>query len=167
MDVELIHKPGRDNLVSDALSRREEFITPRILMLVEDELDDVEKKFLDDVREGMKQDEDAITNNRFFDARGSKKNPPGGRRIKNLRRKNDLHYFKQTRLYIPEVELKKCLLHEFHDTPLAGIREFEPRWRNSKRDTFGRVWAWTSKTTSRRVSSAKCRSTRHNPRSES
>ena len=43
MDVELIHKPGRDNLVPDALSRSEEFITPRILMLVEDELDDVEK----------------------------------------------------------------------------------------------------------------------------
>ena len=127
MDVELIHKPGRDNLVSDALSRREEFITPRILMLVEDELDDVEKKFLDDVREAMKQDEDAITNNRFFDARGSKKNPPGGRRIKNLRRKNDLHYFKQTRLYIPEVELKNACFMNSTTRRWRGIREFEPR----------------------------------------
>ena len=119
MDVELIHKPGRDNLVSDALSRREEFITPRILMLVEDELDDV--------REAMKQDEDAITNNRFFDARGSKKNPPGGRRIKNLRRKNDLHYFKQTRLYIPEVELKNACFMNSTTRRWRGIREFEPR----------------------------------------
>jgi hypothetical protein len=84
MDVELIHKPGRDNLVPDALSRREELITPCILMLVEDELDEVERDFLDDVREAMKQDEDAVTNNRFFDERGSKKNPPGGRRMKNL-----------------------------------------------------------------------------------
>ena len=30
MDVKLIHKPGRDNLVPDALSRREEFLTPRL-----------------------------------------------------------------------------------------------------------------------------------------
>lgn len=68
----------------------------------------------------MKQDEDAIMNNRFFDARGSKKNNPGCRRMKMLRRKNGLHYFKQTRLYLPEAELRKRLLHEFHDTPLAG-----------------------------------------------
>ena len=60
-------------------------------MLVEDELDEVEKDFFDDVREAMKQDEDAITNNRFFDERGSKNNPPGGRRMKNLRRNNGLH----------------------------------------------------------------------------
>ena len=78
MDVELIHKPGRHNLVSDALSRREELMTPRILMLVEDELDEVEKNFLDDVRKAMKQDEDAFTNNRFFDKRGSKKKSSQG-----------------------------------------------------------------------------------------
>ena len=77
IDVELIHKPGRDNLVLDALSRREELLTPRILMLVEDDLVEVEKDFLDDVQKAMKQDDDAITNNRFFDERGSKKNPPG------------------------------------------------------------------------------------------
>ena len=99
MDVELIQKPGRDDLVPDALSRREELITPRLLMLVEDELDEVEKDFLDDVREVMKHDENVVTNNRFFDERGSKKNPPEGRRMRNLRRKNGLHYFKQTRFY--------------------------------------------------------------------
>ena len=100
MDVELIHKPGRVNIVPDALSRWEELITPRILMLVNDELDEVEIDFLDDVRETTKQDEDAITHNCFFDVRGSKKNPPGGRRMKNLRRKNDIRYSKQTQLYI-------------------------------------------------------------------
>lgn len=40
--------------------------------------------------------------------------------MKNLRRKNGLHYFKQTRLYVPTGELRKRLLHEFHDTLLAG-----------------------------------------------
>jgi hypothetical protein len=73
MDVELIHKSGRDILMPDALSRREELLTPRLLVLVNDDLDEVEKNFLDDVREAMKHDEDAVTNNRFFDERGSKK----------------------------------------------------------------------------------------------
>lgn len=68
----------------------------------------------------MKHDEDAVTNNRFFDERGSKKNSPGCRRIKNLRRKNGLHYFKQTRLYVPAGELRKRLFIEFHGISLAG-----------------------------------------------
>lgn len=120
MDVELIHKPGRDNLVPDALSRREELLTSRLLMLAEEDIDEVEKEFRDDIREAMKHDEDAVTNNKFFDAKGTSKNQPGGRRMRNLKRKNGLHYFKQTRLYVPDGELRKRLLHEFHDTPLAG-----------------------------------------------
>lgn len=47
-------------------SRREELITPRLLMLVEDDLDDVINDFLDDVKKTMKHDEDAVTNNRLF-----------------------------------------------------------------------------------------------------
>ena len=123
MDVELIHKPGRDNLVPDALSRREKLLILRLLMLVEEDLDDVEKEFRDDVRETMKYDEDALTNNKFFEERGSKKNMPGGRRMRNLRRKNGLHYFKQTRLYVPDGELRKRLLHELYDTPLTVYKK--------------------------------------------
>ena len=69
MDVELIYKPGRDNLVLDVLSTREELITPQLLAIVEEELDEVEQDFLHDVREAMKIDMDAIYNNQFFDAR--------------------------------------------------------------------------------------------------
>ena len=87
MDGEWIHKPGWDNLVPDALSRRVELITPLIFKLVKDELNEVDKDFLDDVRETMKQDEDEIMNNRFFDERCSKKTPSGNR--------SGLHYFKQ------------------------------------------------------------------------
>ena len=63
----------------DALSRREELFTPRLLVLVDKDLDEVEKNFLDDVREAMKHDEDADINNCFYDERRSNKNPPGGR----------------------------------------------------------------------------------------
>ena len=48
MHVKLIHKPGQNNLMSDMLSR-EELITPRLLMLVEDEFHEIKKDFLDDV----------------------------------------------------------------------------------------------------------------------
>lgn len=139
MDVELIHKPGRDNLVPDALSRREEFITPRLLMLVEDDFDDVEKYFFDDVRKAMKHDEDAVTNNHFFNKRGSKKDPQGGRRIKTLRRKNGLQYFKQTQLYIPAGNLRKMLFQEFHDTPLAGYKGVRATMVELQKRYFGLV----------------------------
>lgn len=68
-NVELIHKRGMDNLVLNALSRHEEFMTPRILAMVEVELDEVERDFLYEVQEAMKNDEDAILNNEIFDAK--------------------------------------------------------------------------------------------------
>ena len=43
----------------------------------------------------MEYDEDAVTNNRNFNERDSKKNLQGARRMKNVSRKNELHYFKQ------------------------------------------------------------------------
>lgn len=44
-DVELIHKLDLENLVLDTLSRREELIIPRLLMLVDGSLDKTEKNF--------------------------------------------------------------------------------------------------------------------------
>src|ERR1700738_2297115 len=60
MDVELIHKPGRNTIVSDALSRRKELITSRLLMLVEEDLDAEERNFLKDIRTAMKHDENTL-----------------------------------------------------------------------------------------------------------
>lgn len=102
----------RDNLVPDALSHRHELITLRFLIIV----DEIENNFLEDVRKMLKHDKVAVIINRFFGKRGLKKTSPESRRMKNLRRNNGLHYFKQTRLYVPAEELRKRLLHEFHDT---------------------------------------------------
>lgn len=55
----------------DALSRKEELITLRLLMLIEEHLDEMGKDLFDDVMEGMKHDEDAIMKDRFFDKQGS------------------------------------------------------------------------------------------------
>ena len=48
MHVKLIHKLGQNNLMPDMLSR-EELITLRLLMLVEDKFHEVKKDFVDDV----------------------------------------------------------------------------------------------------------------------
>ena len=66
MDVELFHKPERNNLVPDALSCREKLISPSLLMFVDDDLNDVKNDTLKDVRKAITHDEDAVTNNRFF-----------------------------------------------------------------------------------------------------
>lgn len=39
--VKLIHKPKRDNLVPDALSRREALITHRLLLLIDEDFNEV------------------------------------------------------------------------------------------------------------------------------
>lgn len=58
------------NLMLDALSRREKLNTLRLLMLIEEHLDEVEKDLFGDVMEGMKHDEDAIMKDRFFNKQG-------------------------------------------------------------------------------------------------
>lgn len=42
--------------------------------------------------------------------------------MKNLRRKNELHYFKKMRFYIPKSELRKQPFYEFHDMSLVGYK---------------------------------------------
>lgn len=69
MDVELIHKPGWDNLVPDVLSYHEKWITPKLLMIVDDELGDAEQNFLDEVWEVMKGDLKVVYNNERFNNR--------------------------------------------------------------------------------------------------
>ena len=51
----------------DALSHWEELLIPRLQVLVKEDLGEVKKDFLDDVREAMKHDDEVIINNRFFD----------------------------------------------------------------------------------------------------
>lgn len=85
--------------------------------------DEVEKNVLDDIKELIKHHENTVTNNQFFDEWGSKKNPPRGRCMKNLRRNNGLYYFKQMQLYIHVEELKERLFCEFYYTPLPRHKE--------------------------------------------
>ena len=50
MDIGFIYKSRRNNLEPDALNRRDELITPHLLMLVQEDVDEMEKYFLYDVQ---------------------------------------------------------------------------------------------------------------------
>lgn len=76
MDVEVHHKLGRVTSVPDALIVTNSS-TPQLLMLVNDELNEEKKETIfDNLRKIMKENEDTIINNRLFDGRKIKENPP-------------------------------------------------------------------------------------------
>lgn len=72
----------------------------------------------------MKEDLDTIIDNHLLDGRKNLVNDPiVSKLVHQVKRRNGLHYFKQTHLYISEGVLQKELLHDYHDTPLAGHKE--------------------------------------------
>ena len=119
MNVVLIHKLGRENLVSDALSRKEELMM--ILAMAQGQNDTPLER---EIKEGYKIDEEAIEMNRMFDFRPIPKEGLSSKfpRLKIVKRVNDLLYYKQTRVYIPKGELRTRFMREFHNTPSTGHR---------------------------------------------
>lgn len=71
MDDKMIHKLGQGNLVYDTLSMREYFVTPKLMMLVSENLDEVKHNFLNKIRETMKDNFEATINDQLFDTRVS------------------------------------------------------------------------------------------------
>ena len=85
----------------------------------------------------MKGDTDAITYNHLLDGKKDLvKDPVVSKRIHQVKRRNGLHYYKQTRLYIPDGTLRKELLHDYHDTPLAGHKGVVPTLAALKKQYF-------------------------------
>lgn len=95
MDVELIHKLGYDNLLSNVLSHWKKLITSHLLKLDKDKHDEVKNEFLGVVREAIKDDKVVVINNQFFYSHSLKKKPLWSRWMKNLKQKNGFHYLKQ------------------------------------------------------------------------
>ena len=100
-NVDLIHKPGRDNVVPDALSRRQElqiiFTGKSSLMrkIREDYQDDEEsKKTLDTLRLRKK--------------------------LEHFRLERGVVWFKQKRMLVPKGKLRLALLKECHNSPVTG-----------------------------------------------
>lgn len=101
MDIELIHKLGKDNLVSDAVSRINEFIeekfddtmTLKIIVYSDDSL------LIKGIRKDYEQDEDALEIKKEF---AQTKTTREERRLIEVSSMRDgLIWFKKNRLYIP------------------------------------------------------------------
>ncbi|KAL2632608.1 hypothetical protein R1flu_004087 [Riccia fluitans] len=109
MDVELIHKPGRENVVPDALSRKEEYMpsSSRVLRVMYQRESDLERR----IRETYMQDE---TDKEYLE-----KIKKGGK-VPHVTFRNGLLRFKQSRVYVGKGKLRVVLLKEAHDVPLAG-----------------------------------------------
>ena len=91
MNVDLIHKPGSDNVVSDALSRREEFqamSTIQALRLIYKGEGNLQRK----IREGYLKDPEA---QRLLG------DLPKGKVLKEVKLVDGLLKYKQNRMYVP------------------------------------------------------------------
>lgn len=112
MNVDLIHKPGRDNVVPDALSRKEELhamSTTQVLRLMYRGEGNWERR----IREGYMKDPEA--QQMLGDLRKGKK-------LKEIKLVNGLLKYKQSRVYVPQGKLRLLVLKEEHDSPIAGHR---------------------------------------------
>jgi hypothetical protein len=96
MNVDLIHKPGRDNVVPDVLSRKEEFhtmSTTQVLRLMYKGEGNWERK----IGEGYMKDPEA---QRLL---GELRK---GKKLKELKLVNRLLKYKQSRVYVPQGKLR-------------------------------------------------------------
>ncbi|XP_058753077.1 uncharacterized protein LOC131626262 [Vicia villosa] len=105
-DFEISYKPGRSNLVADALSRKLEPATPVLLVL---------SSPLPDLLQTLKQfyTQDSVGQNLMQLAIAEKKNPA-------FKVNQGLLYY-NNRIFIPEIDdLRLQLMKEYHQTPTAG-----------------------------------------------
>ena len=106
-NVDLIHKSGRDNVVPDALSRRQEL---RIIFTGESSL-------IRKIPEGYQDDEES---KKTLDTLRL------GKKLEHFRLERGVVWFKQKRMLVSKGKLRLALLKECHDGPVAGHRGVKP-----------------------------------------
>jgi hypothetical protein len=112
MNVDLIHKLGRNNVVLDVLSRREELqamSTFQVLRLIYKGERDLEWW----IREGCMKDPEA------YRLLGELK---VGKKLKEIKLVDGLLKFKQSWMCVPQGKLRLLVLKEEHDCPIASHR---------------------------------------------
>jgi hypothetical protein len=99
-NVDIRHKPGRENIVPDALSRKHQL---RVVYVGESEL----------------QKEVKLASHQDVFAKEARQSIQIGAKS-HFHLRNGLLWYKQNRLYVPERKIKDTLLKECHDGPLAS-----------------------------------------------
>ncbi len=99
-NVDIRHKPGKENIVPDALSRKHQL---RMVYVREREL----------------QKEVRLASRRDAFAKEVKQNIQNGAKS-HFHLRNGLFWYKQNRLYVPEGKMRDTILKECHDGTLAS-----------------------------------------------
>jgi len=99
-NVDIRHKPGKDNVVPDALSQIHQF---KVVYVGETEL----------------QKEVRLPSRRDAFAKEARQNIQNGAKS-HFHLQNGLLWYKEKRLYVPEGQMRDTILKECHDGPLAG-----------------------------------------------
>jgi len=99
-NVDIRHKPGKENIIPDALSRKHQL---RMVYVGKTEL----------------QKEVRLTNRRNAFAKEVRQSIQNGAKS-HFHLRNGLLWYKQNRLYVPEGKIRDTLLKECHDGPLVG-----------------------------------------------
>ena len=110
-NVDLIHKPERDNVVPDALSRRQEL---RIIFTGE-------SSPMRKICEGYQDDEES---KKTLDTLRL------GKKLEHFRLEQGVVWFKQKRMLVPKGKLRLALLKECHDGPVVGIVAWNRLWHS-------------------------------------
>jgi hypothetical protein len=120
-NVVLIHKLGRDNVVPDALSRKEGYLDLNMMVVV---LSQEDASFEKEVKEAYKTDGEAKELNKMFNFKPVPKKGLSSKlsKLKVVKKVNGLIYYKQSCLYLLEGKLRRKLMREYYDSPLAGHR---------------------------------------------
>ncbi len=98
--MDIRHKPGKENVVSDALNRKRQF---KVMYVGEIESQK-------EVRLGSRHDEFA---------KEVRQNIQNGVKS-HFHLQNGLLWYKQNRFYVPKGKMRDIILKECHDGPLAG-----------------------------------------------
>jgi hypothetical protein len=99
-NVDIRHKPGKENIVPDALNRKHQL---RVVYVGESEL----------------QKEVRLASRRDAFAKEVRQSIQNGAKS-HFHLRNGLLWYEQNRLYVPEGKIRGTLLKECHDGPLAG-----------------------------------------------
>jgi len=123
-DFEIIYKKGKQNVVADALSRKDEDVETFLCAI-----SIIEPDWINEARDEWKNDEEvwALIQNIQQDPSTSDK----------FSWKNDSLWYKD-RLYLcKNSQLKQKILRELHISPLGGHLGFLKTYHSAKKDFFG------------------------------